>query len=251
MKTKVAPKRKQAPTTIIDLTPDEKVKPSPSRPSKKPKTWIFEDPTKKKKPKPWNFPAPKKAKPWIFAPPKISIKIPKKQASIAERGEPLERFPPEYPKDFSPEKKKVPFPDRLTRIFKTHIPKERIFYQGTIVVPQDIWIQVKAVQVNFQEHLLKVLRGAYTCTTLGEIFSKAVQAIRRPGNQFPHCFVRKHSGFNVNLDNTYLALPQERYQQARLELWFYYYLGQQQKVSYKQVREVINKTDIKEIKEKV
>ena len=243
MRTKVTPKIEQDPSTIID----DKKKSSPSRPSKKPTPWIFQDPTKKRKPKPWNFPpAPKKAKPWIFAPPKICIKIPKKQACIAERGEPIESS-----EDFSSEEEEVLFPDRLDSLFETPIPKERILYQGTIVVPQDIWIQVKAVQVNFQGHLLKVLRGAHTCTTLGEIFSKAVQAIRRGGNQFPHCFVRKHSDFNVNLDNTYLALPQEKYQQARLELWFYYYLGKKQKVSYKQVREVIKKTDIKDIKERV
>lgn len=118
------------------------------------------------------------------------------------------------------------------------------------MIPQDIWIQVKAIQVNFQKHLLQVIHGAFTCTTLGEIFCQAIQAVRRAGNDLPNSLVRRYSEYNLDLKGKCISLPQEKYQQAHLELWFYCYFGQKQKVGYKKLRKVIYKIDVKEVQEK-
>ena len=244
MSTKTRNKRKKTTPVVIDLTSDDESIKTPPRPSKKVKQEKKKAPKKPPPPpsKPKATPKPK-VPPSYPRPPPLDFKIPKKQASIPDRGDPI---------DSSSEESSVFIASRaqIDSWFQNKKPKEVIDYKGTIVVPQDIWIQVKAVQVNLQSHLLEVIRGALTCEALGDIFGKSVKAVRSSGNDFPNSLIRRHSEYNLDLKGKFVALPQETFQRARLELWFYYYLGRNQKVSYKEVREVIARTDIKEIQEK-
>ena len=243
MSTKTRNKRKKTTPVVIDLTSvDESIK-TPPRPSKKVKQEKKKAPKKPPPPpsKPKATPKPK-VPPSYPRPPPLDFKIPKKQASIPDRGDPIDSS--------SEESSVITASKAQIDSWLKRKPKEVIDYKGTIVVPQDIWIQVKAVQVNLQSHLLEVIRGALTSVTLGEIFSRSVQAVRNSGNDFPNCLIRRKSEYNLDLKGKFVALPQETFQRARLELWFYYYLGRKQKVSYKEVREVIARTDIEKVQEK-
>ena len=138
MSNKNSPSKWKQPPIIIDLNSDNKgVKIKQEKTTKKFKPT---PPPSKRATKP--PPPPRQTKP--TSPPRfprptlLSYKTPKKQPS-GHLGYLTETTPAEYPKDLYPLKKRAPFPDRLNSFcFNPRRPREQIFYQGTVVVPQDI-----------------------------------------------------------------------------------------------------------------
>ena len=124
-------KRKKIPV-VIDLTSDDKEIDSPPRPVKKVKQEKKKSPKKPPPPprKPKATPKPKVPESYPRPPP-LSFKIPKKQPSIPDRGEPIESSSEESPVFVAPRA-------QIDSWFNSQKPKEVIDYKGTIVVPQDI-----------------------------------------------------------------------------------------------------------------
>ena len=127
MSTRSNNKRKKQVPVVIDLTSDDESIKSPPRPAKKVKT--EKKKSLKKPPPPPSKPkaTPKQKVPQSWPrPPPLDFKIPKKQASIPQKGDPVDTSSEESPVFVAPRA-------QIDSWFNSKKPKEVIDYKGPLL----------------------------------------------------------------------------------------------------------------------